>query len=66
IIFDYFRGLYPWPGIWTFITINNQKWRLKITDVELKNNQLILKKIQLEGKKEVDFITFNRAYNIFE
>lgn len=33
IIYDYFRGLYPWPGLWTLVTIKGQEKRLKITDV---------------------------------
>ncbi len=61
-IYNLFRGLYPWPGIWTILP--NGK-RLKITDMSLINNKIILKKVQLEGKKEVDFETFNRAYKIF-
>jgi len=40
--------------------------RLKITDMELVNGKLIIKKVQLEGKKEVDFETFKKAYKIFE
>jgi methionyl-tRNA formyltransferase len=62
--FNLFRGLYPWPGIWTIVKINNKKMRLKIIDLDLENNKLILKKVQLEGKKIVDFETFNRAYKI--
>lgn len=42
-----------------------QHKRLKITDLALINNKLIIKKVQLEGKKEVDFKTFNKAYKIF-
>jgi len=68
IIYDYFRGLYPWPGIWTRVTPARcaavQQKRLKITNCSLTNNKLIIKKVQLEGKKEVDFITFNKAYKI--
>ncbi len=62
IVYNLFRGLYPWPGIWTILS--NGK-RLKITNLEYKNNQLVLKKVHLEGKKEVDFETFNQAYRIF-
>lgn len=61
-LFNLFRGLSPWPGIWTILP--NGK-RLKITDVDFIGGKLILKKVQLEGKKEVDFETFNRAYKIF-
>lgn len=65
-LFNLFRGLYPWPGLWTILP--NGK-RLKITDMELARNRhacsLQIKRVQLEGKKEVDFETFKKAYKIF-
>ncbi len=61
-IYHLFRGLYPWPGVWT--TLPNAK-RLKITDMSLENNRVVLKKVQLEGKNEVDFSTFQKAYKLF-
>ncbi|MDO8497001.1 MAG: methionyl-tRNA formyltransferase [bacterium] len=64
IIFDYFRGMYPWPGIWTLIDIKDQQKRLKITDMKLEDGKLVLIKVQLEGKNEVDFETFQKAYGI--
>jgi len=65
-----FRGLYPWPGVWAMIkpirpTRLDEAKRLKITDLELVSGKLIIKKVQLEGKKEVDFKTFNKAYKVF-
>lgn len=76
ILYNLFRGLYPWPGLWTMYNhpggdrmgspgVKRVNKRLKITDIELKNNQLIIKKVQLEGKKEVNFKQFNEAYNIY-
>jgi methionyl-tRNA formyltransferase len=64
-LYNRFRGLYPWPGIWTLVTINGQEKRLKITDMKLKNGELKIEKAQLEGKKEVDFSTFQKAYSIY-
>ena len=69
-LYNLFRGLYPWPGIWTIVkpiqpTRLNEAKRLKITDIKLINNKLIIKRVQLEGKNEVDFETFNKAYKIF-
>lgn len=61
-IFNLFRGLYPWPGIWT--TLPNGK-RLKILEVDFIDGRLMIKKVQLEGKNEVDFETFNKAYKVF-
>jgi methionyl-tRNA formyltransferase len=64
IIYNYFRGLYPWPGIWTLLS--NGK-RLKIIDMnfEVTSYKLQVTRVQLEGKKEVDFETFNKAYQVF-
>jgi methionyl-tRNA formyltransferase len=69
-IFNLFRGLSPWPGIWTMIkpiqpTRLDEAKRLKITDLKLVDGKLVINKVQLEGKNEVDFETFNKAYVIF-
>ncbi len=61
-VYNLFRGLYPWPGLWTILP--NGK-RLKITCLEWVNGKLIIKKVQMESKNEVDFTTFNKAYKIF-
>jgi methionyl-tRNA formyltransferase len=62
-IYNLFRGLYPWPGIWTLLP--NGK-RLKITSLTMKQfNHLTIESVQLEGKNEVDFKTFNSAYKVF-
>jgi len=71
IIYNYFRGLYPWPGIWTLLCQGSagqaQEKRLKIIDMEydVKNHRLQVTRVQLEGKKKVDFETFNKAYQVF-
>lgn len=70
-IYNLFRGLFPWPGIWTMINIDPmieplRPRRLKITDMDYHNNKLIIKRVQLEGKNEVDFATFQKAYQIKE
>lgn len=64
-IYNLFRGLYPWPGIWSKVKINGIEKRLKITDLKLVNGRLAINRVQLEGKKEVDFNTFNLAYKVF-
>lgn len=46
----------PWPG--THIFADNK--RIIITNAELKNNKLIIKKIKPEGKKEIPFDDFYR------
>jgi len=65
-VFNLFRGLSPWPGVWTVIKINGVDKRLKITNLTIAQyNNLTIESVQLEGKKEVDFKTFNEAYKIF-
>ena len=66
MICNYFRGLSPWPGIWTLININNQPKRLKIINMDLVDGKLMIKQVQLEGKREVDFNQFNSFYKIFK
>ncbi|MEK7634016.1 MAG: methionyl-tRNA formyltransferase [Patescibacteria group bacterium] len=77
-LLNLFRGLTPWPGIWTMVEPSrlrrsettgkpgrlNEK-RLKIVDMVMIDGQLVIKKVQLEGKNEVDFETFNKAYKVF-
>lgn len=64
-LFNKFRGLYPWPGIWTEVDLGEEKKRLKIIDMDLEDGKLTLKKVQLEGKNEVDFRQFNESYKLF-
>jgi hypothetical protein len=59
--YSLFRALSPWPGLWTLIPGNK---RLKITGMELQDKKPVITKVQLEGKKEVDIKTFQRAYSL--
>jgi len=65
LILNLFRGLSPWPGLWTTVDLRGQQLRLKILGMELHDNQLTLTKVQLENKNPVDFKTFNNAYQLF-
>lgn len=53
--FHLFRGLSPWPGVWTILP--NEK-RLKITGMEVLNGKPVITRVQLEGKKEVSIKDF--------
>lgn len=65
LVFNLFRGLHPWPGLWTKVDIQDGEKRLKILDLKLRDNKLEILQVQLEGKNPVDFPTFNRAYPLF-
>ena len=70
-VFNRFRGLYPWPGLWTLLRLKASEGqakkvekRLKITDMDLIDGKIVIKKVQLEGKKETDYSSFCKAYNL--
>lgn len=69
IIFNYFKGLFPWPGLWTLISIKGSEKRLKINSVSLSKKTnvpfLSVNKVQLEGKKEMNFADFCKIYPNF-
>jgi len=61
-MFRTYQAYYPWPGIWTLINIDDGEKRLKITKVHWEDNVFVIKKVQLEGKREVDYGQFCQAY----
>jgi methionyl-tRNA formyltransferase len=56
------RALSPWPGVWSLLKINNEEKRLKILEAHVENEKLILDTVQLEGKKPVNWLEFEKAY----
>ncbi len=65
IFYNFYKALTPWPGIWTIINTPKGKKRLKITKISFSNN-LQIEYVQLEGKNEVDFKTFNASYKLLD
>ncbi len=63
-VYAMYRALHGWPGIWTLIPVQGSEKRLKITECGY-DSRLQIKRVQLEGKNEVDFKTFHAAYKIF-
>jgi len=70
------RAFNPWPGSFTFWKKNKKIIRVKILEAEVsqptanqpkagKSNQLIIKKLQPEGKKPMAFEDFKRGYHDF-
>src|SRR4030042_1933140 len=57
------RAFNSWPGAFTFIQKKGKKIRIKICQAELsKDNKLIIKKLQPEGKKPMSFEEFKKGY----
>ncbi len=49
-LFDLWRGLTPWPGVWTKIDRDGKEIRVKILAIRFSNNSLVMETIQVEGK----------------
>jgi len=57
------RAFNPWPGTFTFIKHKNKTLRIKVLEANIKDNKLIIKKLQPEGKKPMSFEEFKRGYH---
>lgn len=62
-IFNFYRSLTPWPGVWTKVKTEKGEKRLKILKAKLENEKLILVEVQLEGKKTVRWKDFLRNFS---
>lgn len=54
-LYNMWRGLTPWPGIWTTVTKNGKETRLKLLSVSLNENKLQLESVQMEGKTPTNY-----------
>lgn len=61
-LYNLWRALSPWPGLWTTLPQNNK--RLKILKAHLEKEKFIIVEVQLEGKKPVSWKQFCEAYKI--
>lgn len=52
------RAFEKWPGTYFFANRHNKQIRIKITDADIENNELVIKKIIPEGKKEMLYKDF--------
>ena len=58
------KALNPEPGVFTVLKLKNDKnLRLKLLEADFQKNSLILKKVQPEGKKIMEFKDFLNGYN---
>lgn len=63
-LWNMYRALHPWPGIWTEIQVRSIKKRMKITEMDYNNGSPVIAMVQLEGKNPVAFKQFQDAYQI--
>ena len=62
-IFRAVRALSPWPGVWSVVPVDKEVTkRLKILEVRVQGEKLVIDSVQLEGKKPTPFAAFTDAY----
>jgi len=57
-----YLAYHSWPGVYFFLERAGQNLRVKITDVYFADNVFIIKKVLVEGKKEISFEEFKKSY----
>jgi methionyl-tRNA formyltransferase len=62
-LYTLWKALHPWPGVWTIISHDGAKKRLKILTVDSSNQMKILK-VQLEGKQPISWDEFTLNYSL--
>lgn len=45
------KAFSPWPGLWTIVPTHKGDKRMKLLDLEIKSDKLILKTVHIEGKE---------------
>lgn len=63
VVERFIRAMYPWPGAWTEIKIDEAKRRLKILKAHFKDKKLVPDEVQLAGKSPVSWKQFKEGYN---
>lgn len=64
LLWNMYRSLSPWPGVWTEVVIDDVKKRLKIIEMSFNEGDPFITLVQLEGKKPVSFASFKAAYPV--
>lgn len=62
----FIRALLPWPVAWTYVTSKKhlQTLKMKVLSSQIKDNHLILKKVQIEGKNITDWSQISDHYQL--
>lgn len=64
ILWNYYRALTPWPGIWTLIERDGTELRVMLKELKFapETNRVDIKTVQVEGRNEVAYTAFEQAY----
>ncbi|MEX1028343.1 MAG: methionyl-tRNA formyltransferase [Candidatus Paceibacterota bacterium] len=60
--FRIIQAFHEWPRAYFFIPRGDQTLRVIVSDAELRDGELIIKRVIPEGKNEMDYEAFKRGY----
>lgn len=63
-LYALWRGLYPWPGVWTLIPTKDGQRRLKIVKMQSVDGNPVVTQVQVEGKNSVSLKEFQESYPV--
>lgn len=61
-LYALWRGLHPWPGVWTLIPTKDGERRLKIVGMQSIDGNPEVTQVQMEGKNIVSLKEFQASY----
>ena len=64
LLYNLWRGLAPWPGIWTKLILDDEEKRFKLLNMKMENDSLEITTAQLEGKNPAPFVQLRRLLSI--
>lgn len=62
-LFHMWRGLTPWPGIWTTVSIKEKETRVKIVEMKKETTgKIYISLLQVEGRNPISLTEFRHIY----
>lgn len=58
----FMRAMYPWPGAWSEVTVENSTKKLAVIKSHIENGKLVLDLVRLEGKNPVTYKQLKEGY----
>ena len=61
IIYRKFLAFQPWPGIYYFTKKDEKDTRIIVTEMELKDGKLEIRRVKPESKNEMSFTNYAKS-----
>ena len=61
-LFQFWKGLHPWPGVWTLMQTTEGEKRLKIIGMQIVDGKPAITQVQVEGRNVVSLREFQDVH----